>query len=309
MINLKEIRKKAAQSPKKIILPEGDEQRIIKAAKIIKKDRIAELIILKKSEVRPDLNKFATEYYHLRKHKGMSPEEAKATFLKQPVYYAAMMVRQGLADGFVAGASHTTRDVARAALHCIGIDKRIGILSSAFLMIMPDKKFGQDGVFLFADCGIVPEPSASQLASIAIASADLLKRLFDFKPRIAMLSYSTKGSGSGKGVDKVREATEIVRSQEPDLIIDGEMQVDAAIVPEVANIKAPDSPLKGRANLLIFPDLESGNIAYKLVQRLAGAKAIGPLLLGLNKPASDLSRGCSAEDIVDAVAITCLRAQ
>jgi phosphate acetyltransferase len=219
-----------------------------------------------------------------------------------------MLTRAGEADGFVAGASHTTPDVAKAAIYCLGVDERLGTISSSFIMILSDENFGEKGVFLFADCGIVPEPSAKQLAGIAISTAELGRTVLGLSPRVAMLSYSTKDSARGKLVDKVKEATRLVKDLAPDLIVDGELQVDSAIVPEVAQIKNPNGIIKGDANILIFPNLEAGNIGYKLVNRLARARALGPLLQGLNKPCSDLSRGCSVEEIIDCVAVTAIRA-
>jgi phosphate acetyltransferase len=220
-----------------------------------------------------------------------------------------MMVRDGKADGFVAGASHTTPNVARSAIRCLGIEERIGIACSCFIMIVPNSSLGDGGTFLFADCGIVPDPNPRQLASISITSADLARKVLGLIPRIAFLSYSTRGSAKGKSIDKVVEAVKLARDMGPGLLIDGELQVDAAIVPEVAQLKYPDSPLKGEANVLIFPNLDAGNIGYKLVQRLSNARAIGPLMMGLNNPCSDLSRGCSVDDIVDCVAVTAVRAQ
>jgi phosphate acetyltransferase len=225
------------------------------------------------------------------------------------LYYAAMMTREGKADGFVAGASHTTPNVARSAIRCLGVDERIGVACSCFIMIVPNCTLGDKGTFLFSDCGIIPDPNPRQLASIAISSAELTKKVLNLVPRSAFLSYSTHGSAKGKTIDKVVEAVGMVREIVPDLLVDGELQVDAAIVPEVAQLKYPDSPLGGKANILIFPNLDAGNIGYKLVQRLSNARAIGPLMLGLNKPCSDLSRGCSVDDIVDCVAVTAIRAQ
>ena len=218
-------------------------------------------------------------------------------------------MRSGDVDAFVAGASITTRDVAKAAIHCIGPAEGTGTISSSSIIILPDKDLGSKGVFIYADAGIVPDPTAEQLRDIAISSAQMARLLLDDEPRVAMLSYSTKGSGgSGKSVEKVKEATRLVKERMPGLLIDGEMQLDCAVVPEVAERKDPDSRIKGRANIFIFPNLDAGNISYKLTERLAKAHAIGPLLQGLRSPASDLSRGCNSQDIVDAVAITALRA-
>jgi len=253
-------------------------------------------------------SRYIEEFYQLYQAKIPDIETVKETF-NDPLYYAAMMVREGKADGFVAGAAHTTSDVGRAAIRCLGIDERITIACSCFIMAVPNCPYGEEGTFVFADCGIIPDPNSRQLACIAIASAGLIKKILDIAPRVALLTYSTKGSAKGRLLDKVIEAAGLLKTMAPDLLVDGELQVDAAIVPEVAKIKYPDSPLAGRANVLIFPDLNSGNISYKLTQRLANARAIGPLILGLNKPCSDLSRGCIVDDVVDCVAVTAVRAQ
>ncbi|OIO39091.1 MAG: phosphate acetyltransferase, partial [Candidatus Omnitrophica bacterium CG1_02_49_10] len=319
---LSKIKEKAKANRCRIVLPEGGDARIIKASRSIVDQSIADITIIGGLEalkkefsdmadrvdiMDPDsddrIGAYIDDFYEMRKHKGVTRDDAKKLLLENSVYIAAMMARRGEADGFVAGASYTTRNVARAAIQCIGVDKEMGVVSGAFIMALPDKKFGDDGIFIFADCAIVPDPNARQLSSIAISAADLLKCLLSIEPRLAMLSYSTKGSGAGDSVDKVREATESVKALRPDILIDGEFQVDAAIDPGVCGIKAPDSPLKGRANILIFPNLDSGNIACKLTQRLAGAKAIGPVLQGLKKPASDLSRGCDSEDVVNTVSV------
>ncbi|MFH1202044.1 MAG: phosphate acetyltransferase [Candidatus Omnitrophota bacterium] len=304
---IKKIREQARRLNKTIVLPESDEPRIIEAAKFINKNRIAKAVLLGTKDIEPGkLDDFSSIFYELRKHKGISQEEAKE-IIRKPLYYGAMLVRQGLADGLVAGASHTTPDVARAAIYCIGVDERFITASSSFIMMIPDCGYGENGVFIFADCGIVPEPSPENLANIAISSAELAQAVLGIVPKVAMLSYSTKGSASGRLVEKVKEATEIAKKSRPDLLIDGELQVDAAIVPEVAKIKGASDVLGGRANILIFPNLEAGNISYKIVQRLAKARAIGPLLMGLIKPCSDLSRGCDVDDIIDCVAVTAIR--
>jgi len=306
---VKEIRERAKKNQRTIILPEGEDPRVIKAVKIIKSEGIAKLIILKKGELnKKKLKEYSDSYFVSRQNKGISQEEAQA-IMTDPLFYSAMMVKQGLADGFVAGAAHTTADVAKASFQCLGLDKRFSVMSSCFIMSIPNCTYGEKGVLLFADCGIIPDPSPRQLANIAVCTSELAKDLLGITPRVAMLSYSTKDSASGRFVEKMKEASNLAKQIAPDLIIDGELQVDAAIVPEVAKIKDPDGIIAGKANILIFPNLESGNISYKLVQRLTNSRAIGPLLQGLNFPCSDLSRGCSVEDVVDCVAATAIRAQ
>lgn len=303
------IHEKAKSLCKTIVLPEYNDARVVKAVEIINNDKIANAILLTEDKI--DARKYEhyiEEYYQLRKAKGLTIEESRELF-KDPLYYAAMMTKNGEADGFVAGANHTTADVARAAIHCLEVEPRINIVSSCFIMVVPDCVLGEKGIFVFADCGIVPEPNARQLACIAITAAEMANKVIGIPPRVALLSYVTKGSAKSKTAEKIREALGLAKAIAPGLLIDGELQLDAAVEPEVARIKCPDSPLEGRANVLIFPNLEAGNIGYKLVQRLAKARAIGPLFLGLNKPCSDLSRGCFVEDIMDCVAVTAIRAQ
>ncbi|MDP1853529.1 MAG: phosphate acetyltransferase [Candidatus Omnitrophota bacterium] len=303
------LRSKAKKNKKVILLPEPEDIRVVKAAKIINAEGIAKAVIVRKDEMdSAKIKEYSGLFYELRKTKGITHEDAER-IMHSPLYYAAMMVRTGCASGFVAGASHTTPDVARAAIRCLGLDEKYSVVSSSFIMSVPNCAYGDDGLFFFADCGIVPEPNARQLANIALSTAELAKKILGIEPRVAMLSFSTKSSSDHNSLEKVKEATRIAKESRPDLKIDGELQLDSAIIPEVAKIKNAYDILEGRANVLIFPDLNSGNIGYKLVQRLAGARAIGPVLQGLAKPCCDLSRGCFAEDIVDCVAVTAIRAQ
>jgi len=329
MSRILELRVKAKAVKRRVVLPEGNDDRVVRAASFIAKESLADVCLLGNKE---DVKKLAAKnsislegvnvldplihekrgeivnsYYELRKAKGMTLEEADKFLNEKTVFYAAMMVKLGMADGFVGGASCATADVARAAIHCIRLDKEIGTLSSCFVMEINDCPYGDKGLFVYADCGVIPYPSPRQLAGIAIASSDLFARLFGVKPRVAMLSYSTKGSASGETIDGINDAVAKVKERRPDILIEGELQVDAALVPEVARKKCGESEVAGKANVLIFPNLDAGNIAYKLTERLARAKAIGPILQGLESPCSDLSRGCSWEDVVDAVVITAVR--
>jgi len=248
-------------------------------------------------------------YYELRKYKGITPKEAEEILFGNLVYYGAVMTNLGLVDGFVAGACHTTSDVARASIQCLKIDRKIGTVSSTFIMEMTNSSFGENGLFAYGDCAIIPCPKPRQLAGIAIATSDLFGKLFNVIPRVAMLSYSTKGSAKSDAVSNVVAALDKIKTERPELIVDGELQLDAAIVPEVAQRKCPGSEVEGKANVLIFPSLDAGNISYKLTQRFSNARAVGPIILGLEEPCSDLSRGCSWEDVVDTTAITAIRAQ
>lgn len=309
MDTIAKIRSRAKSNKKTIVLPEYDDQRTLDAIKIIEEEGIAKVLLLTPDKVnQQDKERYIEEYYQIHQAKDVDLETVKKLF-EDTLYCAAMMAREGKADGYVAGATHTTPDVARSAIRCLGIDQHLTIASSCFIMAVPNCPYGDNGTFIFADCGIIPEPTPRQLACIALSTAELGKKVLDLNPRIAFLSYSTKGSSKGRGVEKIREALGLFKEMAPDLLVDGEMQVDSAIVPEVASIKYPDSPLGGKANILIFPNLEAGNISYKLTQRLANARALGPLLMGLTKPCSDLSRGCSVDDIVDCVAVTAIRAQ
>ncbi|WP_027340543.1 phosphate acetyltransferase [Halonatronum saccharophilum] len=325
-----DIHEKAKSERKIIVLPEGTEERMVKAVPIILEKEIAKIILLgDEDEVKDvalrhgvDLGKakiidpkksnklegYGKTYYELRKHKGISKEDALEQ-MKDPLYFGSMMVKAGDADGKVAGAANPTGDVLRAAIRVIGTTEGISVISGAFIMIVQDKDFGEDGLMVFGDCAVNPNPSSEQLAEIAISSAETAKSLAGIDPKVAMLSFSTNGSAKHQMVDKVTDAIKKAKELNSDLIIDGEMQSDAAIVPKVSQKKYPESEIGGEANVLIFPDLQSGNISYKLVQRLAHAEAIGPVLQGIAKPVNDLSRGCNVQDIVNVTAITAVQAQ
>lgn len=320
---LKQIRERASQRRKTIVLPESHDDRVLKAAEILTREKVASIITLgNEDKIRADAQKlgvdlqgvriidqeksdklsdFTNIFFNKRKHKGVTIEQARDT-IKRDLFFAGMMVNEGMADGSVAGSFATTADVTRASIFCVGLKEGISILSSFFLMAYPDK------VYSFADCAVNPNPDPGQLADIAISTADNHKKLTGEEPYIAMLSFSTKGSAEHEMVDKVRQATQFVRERRPDLKVDGELQFDAAIVENVGKKKAPGSDVAGRANVLVFPDLNSGNIGYKIAQRLGKAEAVGPVNQGVKKPFFDLSRGCSVEDIVNTAAIACLMA-
>jgi len=327
---LETIHAKAKANPKRIVLPEGTEERTLKAADQAIATGIAHIILIGNPNTIKDLAKqygltnidkativdpihhqkkeqYADLMVELRKSKGMTKEQAMK-LIEDPLYLGTLLIKSGDADGEVAGALNTTGDVLRPAFHYVKTLPGVKVVSGSFIMISKDPQWGENGVMLFADCAVHPNPTAEELAGIAISSARTAKSICGFEPKIAMLSFSTKGSASHEMVDKVVKATELAKQIDPTLNIDGELQADAAIIPDVAKKKCPNSTLGGKANVLIFPTLETGNIAYKLVQRLAGWEAVGPILQGMAAPINDLSRGCSVSDIVNQIAITVTQA-
>lgn len=321
----------AKENPQRIVLPEGTEPRTLTAANRIIADGIAKIILIgdpeeiyhmandmnldhiKEAEIvnpadESVIDRYAPLLFELRKTKGITEEEARLT-TANPLYLGCLMVKAGDADGQVAGAMNTTGNVLRAAFQVIKTQPGISVVSGAFIMLLPEGlNYGTDGILIFADCAVVPDPTAAELAQIAVATAQTARDIAGIEPRVAILSFSTKGSARHDRVSKVIEAARIAHEMDPDLILDGELQSDAAIVPSVCNKKAPNSPLSGRANVLVFPSLEVGNISYKLVQRLGNVEAVGPVLQGLAAPVNDLSRGCYPEDIYKTIIMTCNQA-
>ena len=300
------IRTKARQRIRKIALPEGDEPRTVAAAEIVRREGLAEPILLTPDLMREKAVAYAAALYELRKAKGLTPEGA-ARLVADPMCYGMMMVKSGDADGLVSGAIHSTGDMLRPALQIIKTSPGMKLVSSSFLMECPNRTLGENGLLVYADCVVNPCPNAEELANIAVAAAETARTLCGIaEPRVALLSFSTKGSASHELVAKVQEATRIAHALAPTLLLDGELQFDAAIVPEVGAMKAPGSAVAGRANVLIFPDLQAGNIGYKITQRVGGANCFA-VLQGLAKPCNDLSRGCSVEDIVNTIAMTAVQ--
>ena len=330
MSMIERVKEKARADRKTIVFPEGIEERTIQAAAVLVKEKLVDPVLLGKPEeiegeakrlgvdltgIRienpadsDNFQTYADNLYELRKAKGVTPEKAKELTL-DPMYYGIMMVKMGDADGLVSGAVHTTGDMLRPALQIIRTKPGMKIVSSSFLMDCPDKSLGEDGLLVYADCVVMPSPTEEELAYIAVAAADTARKLCGIEePRVAMLSFSTKGSAKHESVSKMQRAVEIAHKIAPDLLLDGEMQFDAALVPEIGASKAKGSPVAGRANVLIFPDLQAGNIGYKITQRIGGAECFA-VLQGLQKPCNDLSRGCSVEDIVNTAAMTAVQAQ
>lgn len=329
---IENIKNRAKQEIKTIVLPEAEDLRTLKATQIALKEKYANIVLVGNEEIikqkaqenniniegatiinpqtSKDYEKYAQLLYELRKNKGMTIEQAKELVLN-PVYFGMLMVKdeETKADGLVSGAVHSTADTLRPALQILKTAPDTKLVSAFFVMVVPDCEYGENGTFIFGDAGLNENPNPDQLSEIAISSSKSFTQLVQKEPKVAMLSYSSHGSAHSELTEKVIEATNLLKEKEPNLIADGELQLDAAIIPEVAASKAPTSPLKGEANVLIFPNLDAGNIGYKLVQRLGKAEAYGPLCQGIAKPVNDLSRGCSAEDIAGVIAITAVQAQ
>ena len=330
MAFIEQIKKRAKKEIKTIVLPEATDERVLKATQIVKNEGYAKVVLIGNKEqieqiakeknidiegteiVDPEKSEktkeYAKELFELRKAKGMTEEQAQQLVL-DPVYFGMMMVKLNKADGLVSGAVHSTSDTLRPALQILKTAPGTKLVSAFFVMVVPNCEYGSNGTFIFADSGLNEEPDSEKLSEIAISSSKSFKQLIEEEPKVAMLSNSTYGSAHSASTEKVIEATKLVKEKEPKLLVDGELQLDAAIIPEVAEFKAKGSPLKGKANVLVFPDLGAGNIGYKLVQRLAKAEAYGPLCQGIAKPVNDLSRGCSSEDIAGVIAITAVQAQ
>lgn len=328
-----QIKQKAKEIKKTIVLPEADDERVIRAAELIKKEGIAKVVLVgDEVRIKADAERlgvslagvgiinprnfskfdaYVTEFVKLREKKGMTEQVARQIMQTEPRFFGAMMVRLGDAHGMVAGSASPTADVLRAAIQVVGTKPGLKTVSSCFLMVLPEvsKQYGNDGVLIFSDCGVVPNPTSEQLADIATSAASSARSLVGMEPKVALLSFSTKGSAKHEDVDKVVEATEILKNRAVNFDFDGELQADAALVDAIGKLKSPNSKVAGEANVLVFPTLSAGNIAYKLVQRLANAEAYGPLLQGLDKPVNDLSRGCSVEDILNVTAITACQAE